>query len=108
MKKKPAAKPDMTEQELKSQTKEKGRPTETELRHQTLKWLPKLEKEFRSVRPTGKLPKKEFDSLVRNMNAYVSDAHHFLDMKDYVRAFEAVIYAWGIYETAQRVGIIAK
>jgi hypothetical protein len=98
-----------TETELKQQNqKEAGRLTEIELRRQTMKWLRKLEKEIKHIESTGKLGKPEFKSLTTNMRAYVKDARHFIDKKDWVRAFEAVIYAYGILETCQRVGIIKK
>jgi len=96
-----------TEAELRQQTqKGKGRPAEIELRRQTIKWLRKLEKETKSIESTGRLGEPEFRSLVANMRAYVKDARHFIGKGDWVRAFEAVVYAWGILETSQRVGII--
>jgi hypothetical protein len=82
--------------------------TEAELKAQTNKWLKKLEKEIKGMESTGKLGKKQYNELITNMKAYVKDARHFIEKKDWVRAFEAVIYAWGILETCQRVGIIKK
>jgi|GEM_PF-392683 len=96
-------------EELKQQTlKGERRPAETELRRQTLRWLSKLEKEIKTVKSTDRLPKQQYKSLVTNMRAYVKDARHFMKKGDWVRAFEAVIYAWGIFETCQRVGIIKQ
>jgi len=80
--------------------------TAEELKQQTIKWLRKLEKEIKRIESAGKLPKPQYNSLIENMLAYVKDARHFIDKKDWVRAFEAVIYAYGILETCQRVGII--
>jgi hypothetical protein len=82
--------------------------TAEELKAQTLKWLKRLEKELKDIESTDKMPKQEFKSLKENMMAYMKDARHFMDKKDWVRAFEAVIYAYGIYETSLRVGIIKK
>lgn len=92
---------------------EKVPPTKTpdtkkELQEQTKKWLTKLEVETPNLdkRSSGFMPKKDYDSLVENLMAYVKDARHFMKEDDWVRAFEAVIYAWGILETAERVGIM--
>jgi hypothetical protein len=32
------------------------------------------------------------------------DTKHFLEQKDFIRAWESVIYAWGILETLERLG----
>ena len=91
----------------KEEALEKSRHfTDIKLRRETIKWLERLEKELRGMESTGKLPKPQFRSLAENMRAYVKDARHFMDKQDWVRAFEAVIYAYGIYETCLRVGII--
>jgi len=39
-----------------------------------------------------------------NVLAYRDDTKHFLEEEDYIRAWEAVIYAWGILETLERLG----
>lgn len=80
--------------------------TEAELKEQTIKWLDKLETEVKGLESTGKLDEKQYNELVTNMKAYIKDARHFIDKKDWVRAFEAVIYAWGILDTSRRCGII--
>ena len=80
--------------------------TEHELKSQTNKWLRKLESELRGIESTGRLPDNQYKSLKRNMLAYVKDSKHFMTKNDWVRAFEAVIYAWGIYETCLRTGIV--
>ncbi|RLI97611.1 MAG: hypothetical protein DRO99_02770 [Candidatus Aenigmatarchaeota archaeon] len=85
-----------------------GRHTRAELRHQTIKWLGKLEDEMKHVCNGGKLPKQQYDSLMENLNAYIKDTRHFMERGDMIRAFEACIYAWGILETARRVGIITN
>ncbi|HLD77765.1 MAG TPA: DUF357 domain-containing protein [archaeon] len=80
--------------------------TAKELRAQTEKWLAKLEAELPKARLTGFLPAKEGRELLENARAYVKDCKHFVSKGDWVNAFEAVIYAWGIYETALRVGAL--
>jgi len=89
----------------------KGKPSEPtaeELKSQTLKWLSKLEREIKTMKSTGRLPEQQYKSLTTNMRAYVKDARHFMRKGDWVRAFEAVIYAWGILDTGRRCGIIKE
>jgi len=72
-------------------------PTDRELIAQTEKWLEKLRKERKNVKVER--PDKGLATAIENLDAYISDASHFIEKKDYIRAFEAVIYAWGILET---------
>ncbi len=63
------------------------------------KWLNRIE---------GVVDKIEiFDSkgeeLLANMKAYISDCKHFRDQGDLVRSFEAVVWAWAIFELAQEM-----
>ncbi len=70
--------------------------TQEKLEQETRKWLEKLEQ-----RIEGR------DSSVEQMEnvlAYRDDTYHFLEEKDFIRAWEAVIYAWGILETLERLG----
>ena len=70
--------------------------TQEKLEQETEKWLEKLEE---------KLEGKEKDvEQMENVLAYKNDTKHFLDEKDYIRAWESVIYAWGILETLERLG----
>jgi hypothetical protein len=74
------------------------------LEKETRKWLEKLESEVSGIIITGRV--QDIDSSVENIHAYMSDCRHFLDREDLVNAFEAVIYAWGIYETLLRIGAV--
>ncbi len=73
-----------------------------ELLRQTKKML----KDIKAKRVCINLADKEKESILKNLDAYISDTSHFLDKKDLVRAFEAVVYAWGILETLEHAGII--
>ena len=70
--------------------------TQQKLEQETKKWLEKLESAL-----DGK--DKEVEQM-ENVLAYKEDTKHFLDEEDYVRAWESVIYAWGILETLERIG----
>ena len=70
--------------------------TQEKLKEETEKWLKKL-----NDRIDGKDKNVE---QMENVLAYRDDTSHFLEEEDYIRAWEAVIYAWGILETLERLG----
>jgi hypothetical protein len=70
--------------------------TQEKLEEETKKWLEKL-----NDRIEGKDDSVE---QMENVLAYRDDTKHFLKEEDYIRAWEAVIYAWGILETLERLG----
>ncbi|MFH1445773.1 MAG: DUF357 domain-containing protein [Nanoarchaeota archaeon] len=80
--------------------------TKEELKKETLKWLKKLEKETRGIKSTGRLDEQHIKSVIKNMNAYMQDCYYFMDKDDWIRAFEAVIYAWGIYESCAHLKLV--
>jgi len=71
-------------------------PTQEKLERETKKWLKKLEE--RVEKRDSKVEQME------NVEAYRDDTRHFLEEKDFIRAWESVIYAWGILETLERLG----
>lgn len=66
--------------------------TEGKLIAETQKWLKKIEAR-KMVPLTDK--GKEFKA---NIEAYIKDSRHFLEKKDYVHAFEAIVWAWAFLE----------
>ena len=76
------------------------------LKKETEKWLSKLEKERKSLRILK--DSKELKAVLKNLDAYISDTRHFLEKEDFIRAFEAVIYAWGILEACEHLGIVER
>lgn len=76
------------------------------LLRETNKWLKKLEEEVKSIEFTDKMEMRLIKNAIDNVNAYISDCKHFLSKGDLVNAYEAIIYAWGIYETCQRMGLV--
>ena len=79
-------------------------PTDKKLEKETKKWLSKLEKQRKSVKINN--PSKEAANALKNLDAYISDTHHFLKQKDYIRAFEAVVYAWGILDALRICNLV--
>lgn len=70
--------------------------TQENLEEETRKWLEKLE---------NRLEDRDSDvEQMENVEAYRDDTYHFLEEEDYIRAWESVIYAWGILETLERLG----
>jgi hypothetical protein len=82
--------------------------TNARLRKETEKWLQRLEKEATKAKPAGNFNEKKLDNSMENVRAYIKDCHYFLGKGDLVRAFEAVVYAWGILETLERLGLVEK
>ncbi len=78
--------------------------TDDRLKRETEKWLGKIEAETKNIKAGGNPAKKHLE----NMNAYVSDSKHFLEKKDFIRAFECVVWAWSIYELCIELGIFKK
>lgn len=70
--------------------------TQEKLESETRKWLEKLNSKLEDA-------PRDVDQM-ENVIAYRDDTYHFLDEEDYIRAWESVVYAWGILETLERLG----
>ncbi len=76
--------------EMIAEKKNIDRSLEEDLQKETLKWLEKAEVLFCQV--SGD------EHFLENVSAYIHDSHYFLEKKDLIRAFEAVIWAWAWME----------
>jgi len=76
--------------------------TESQLISETEKWLKKAEAEFKKTKPN----EKRGEEFSKNIAAYLNDTKYFSEKKDYVRAFEAVIWAWAWIEIGKDTGIL--
>jgi len=65
-------------------------------------WLMKLKQEFNK---TKALEERGTDFL-DNIKAYIFDTEHFLKEGDYVKAWELVSFAWGLFEAGKELKII--
>ena len=72
------------------------------LKEETEKWLARIEDKTKQLKSVD----ERSQWAVENIKAYISDCKHFHKNKDFVRSFEAVVYAYGIYETALQSGLI--
>lgn len=70
--------------------------TEERLKKETEKWLARIEEKAKNIKPIDSRAKWGVD----NIQAYIADCKYFKKNGDLVNAFEAVVYAYGIYETA--------
>jgi uncharacterized protein len=77
-------------------------PTDEKLKAETVKWIEKIKpivEKLSAVDENGQ-------AMLTNMNAYINDSKHFLGREDYIRSFEAIIWAWAIYENCKELGVI--
>lgn len=62
-----------------------------ELKIEIEKWTKRMEDELEKI-------KTQEDEIIKNIKAYVSDSKYFYSRGDLVRAFEAIIWAWALFE----------
>ncbi|NCO97047.1 MAG: DUF357 domain-containing protein [Candidatus Aenigmarchaeota archaeon CG_4_10_14_0_8_um_filter_37_24] len=66
------------------------------------KWLNKLKKKMENVKPAD----KKGEELLKNIQAYIIDTEHFLDQGDYIRAWEAISFDWGLFEAGEDLKVL--
>jgi len=71
------------------------------LLEETLKMIEKIEPMISKIDVVG----DKGEEMLENTKAYVSDSKHFLNEKDFIRAFESIVFAYGILETCEELGI---
>lgn len=71
-----------------------------ELKKETEKWLWKTEKVKLSAKTEKGVEYK------KNIEAYINDSKHFLENGDFVRAFEAIIWAWAFLEISEDLKLL--
>ncbi len=67
------------------------------------KWLVKIEE----IVPKIEVAEPRGQGWYTNMKAYISDSKHFRDDGDLVRGFEAVVWAWAIFEICVDLGVFS-
>ena len=76
------------------------RSLEEDLQMETLKWLEKADALFCQV--SGD------EHFLENVSAYIRDSRYFLEKKDLIRAFEAVIWAWAWMEIGLKKDLLQQ
>ncbi len=67
------------------------------------KWLAKLE----PLVPRIEVHDPKGEAFLTNIRAYVADSRHFMENGDMVRSFEAMVWAWSLWETCAELGLLA-
>lgn len=67
------------------------------------KWLDKMENMMDRIEAADDKSKE----VLQNMKAYAQDSRYFLDKQDFVRSFEAIIWAFAIFETCKELNVFA-
>lgn len=45
------------------------------------------------------------EEMLNNMKAYIADSKYFVEKNDLVKSFEAMVWAWAIFEICRQIGI---
>ena len=80
--------------------------TSKRLEAETRKWLARLEAEVGGMQKLAEA--QGIDNSIENVRSYIEDCRHFMEKGDFINAFEAIIYSWGIWETLLRLGLVRK
>lgn len=75
---------------------------EEELEKQVKKWLSKAENKYKKLR----YKKKPDLDMLENIKAYLLDTKYFMEKKEWINAFEAVIWAWAWIEIGLELKIL--
>ena len=59
-------------------------------KEEVLKWLSKIEKELKTIKPMN----KKGEIFLDNINAYVNDCKHFMEKEDLFLSWECCLWAW--------------
>jgi len=71
------------------------------MKEETIKMIEKIEPLIDKIEAND----KKGEEMMENMKAYVSDSKHFLKNKNYLKSFEAIVFAYGILETCIDLGV---
>lgn len=70
------------------------------LQEETLKMLKKIEPMVDKIDVVS----NKGEEMLNNMKAYIADSKHFLNQKDFIKAFESVVWSWAILEICEELG----
>ncbi|MEM5799759.1 MAG: DUF357 domain-containing protein [Candidatus Aenigmatarchaeota archaeon] len=65
------------------------------------KWSNKLESTLNKTR----LKDNTKEDFLKNIIAYVNDCKYWIKQGDYVKAWEVISFAWGLYEAGEELGV---
>jgi len=73
---------------------------EAELIKEIEKWSKKLDDSLLDVHALDDRGTK----MLKNIQAYRADSHHFLKCEDLIKSFECLVWAWAIIELGKELG----
>jgi len=65
-------------------------------------WLTKLKKKLEKTKSVG----KKGEEFLKNIHAYIIDTEYFLEQGDYVKAWELISFAWGLFEAGEELEVL--
>ena len=65
-------------------------------------WLKRLEAKLSGV----KLKDEARKNFLENIHAYVKDCKYWLEKGDYVKAWEVISFAWGLFEAGEELEVL--
>jgi len=65
-------------------------------------WLTKLKKKLEKTKPV----EKKGEEFMKNINAYIVDTEYFFKERDYVKAWELISFAWGLFEAGEELEVL--
>ena len=71
------------------------------LKEETLRMLKKIE----SLVDKIEIVDDKGEKMLTNMKAYISDSKHFLHNKDFIKAFESIVWSWAILEICEELEV---
>jgi hypothetical protein len=71
------------------------------MREEIIKMLGKIEPLVEKI----KVNDKKGEEMLENMKAYIADSKHFLNKKNYLKSFEAIVWAFAILEICEELGV---
>jgi len=71
------------------------------IREEILKMLEKIEPLVSKI----EFNNEKGEEMLENMKAYIADSKHFLNKKNYLKSFEAIVWAWAILEICEELGV---
>jgi len=71
------------------------------MREETIKMLEKIEPLIDKIEVKG----EKGEEMLENMKAYIADSKHFLKKKNYLKSFEAIVWAFAILEICEKLDV---
>ena len=72
------------------------------LKEETLKMLEKIKPLIDKI----EIVDGKGEEMLTNMKAYIADSKHFLHNKDFIKAFESIVWSWAILEICEELGVL--